>query len=84
MSEEALSKISEQLDQLIALVALNTTKGMKPTEAILALGSAALDRNLIAQITGSSPLTVSVRLSEAKAKKKPSAKKRSKKTIKKK
>jgi len=76
MSEDTLDKISEQLDQLIAVSALSAIKGMKPTEAILALGSAGLDRNLIAQITGSTPLTVSVRLSEAKAKanKKPSDK----------
>jgi len=84
MSEEVLNKISKQLDQLIALAALNIAKGMKPTEAILALGSAGVDRNLIAQITGSTPPTVSVRLSEAKAKKKPSAEKGSKKTTKKK
>ncbi len=75
MSDEALKKISEQLDQLVALAALNAVKGMKPTEAILTLRSAGLDRNLIAEITGSAPATVSVRLSEAKAKKNPSEKK---------
>lgn len=84
MSDESLSKISDQLDQLIALVALNIARGMKPTEAILALGSAGVDRNLIAQITGSTPLTVSVRLSGAKAKMKSSKKKASNKTAKKK
>jgi hypothetical protein len=82
MSDEALDKIGEKLDQVIALVALNLVKGMKPTEAILTLGSAGVDRNVIAEITGSTPSTVSVRLSEAKAKanKKPSGKRASKKT----
>jgi hypothetical protein len=75
MSEELLKKISKQLDQLLALNAINLVKGMKPTESILALGSAGLDRNLIAQVTASTPATVSVRLSEAKAKKKPVTKK---------
>jgi CRP-like cAMP-binding protein len=84
MTEEALNKISEQLDRLTALIALNIVKGMKPTEAILSLGAAGLDRNLIAEITGSTPATVSVRLSEAKAKNKTSDKKSSKKTSKKK
>jgi hypothetical protein len=71
MSEELLSTISKQIDQLLALAAINSVKGMKPTEAILTLGAAGLDRNLIAQITDSTPATVSVRLSEAKAKRKP-------------
>ena len=86
MSEDALRKISEQLEQLIAVDALNAIKGMKPTDAILTLGSAGLDRNLIAQITGSTPNTVSVRLSEAKAKekKKPSGKRGSRETAKRK
>ena len=76
MSEDALKKIADKLDQLISLTATNTIKGMKPTEAILVLGSAGLDRNAIAQMTGSTPGTVSVRLSEAKAKaNKPSSKK---------
>jgi hypothetical protein len=84
MSEDALRKISEKLDQLISLGAINSIKGMKPTEAILVLGSAGLDRNLIAQVTGSTSPTVSVRLSEAKAKamKKASHKRGSKRTSK--
>jgi hypothetical protein len=84
MSDDGLNKISEKLDQLIALAALNIVKGMKPTEAILVLGSAGIDRNLIAQITCSTPQTVSVRLSEAKAKMKSSKKKGSRKTAQKK
>jgi hypothetical protein len=80
MSDGDLNKISNQLDQLIALVALDIAKGMKQKEAILLLGSAKINRNLIAQVTGSSPQTVSVRLSEAKTVGKPSKKKNSKKT----
>ena len=74
MSEALLSKISEQLNQLLALFAANSVKDLKPTEAILVLGAAGLDRNLIARVTNSTPATVSVRLSEAKAKRKPDSK----------
>lgn len=86
MGENDFHKIIEKIDQLIAIEALVAVKGLKPTEAILALGSAGLDRNLIAQLTGSTPLTVSVRLSEAKArvKKKPPAKRGSRSSPKKK
>lgn len=84
MNNDDLAKISEQLDQLISLVAMNITKGVKPTEAIRVLGSAGVDRNLIAQITCSTPQTVSVRLSEAKAKMKSPKNKDSKRKAKKK
>jgi hypothetical protein len=69
MSEETLSKIQAQLEQLTLLTALASVKGMKPTEAIVTLGTIGLDRNLIAKVTGSTPNAVSVRLSEAKKKK---------------
>ena len=69
MSDKALNEISQKLDQLIALVAANAVKGMKQADAIVVLGAAGLDRNLIAQILGTTPGTVSVRLSQVKASK---------------
>jgi pyruvate/2-oxoglutarate dehydrogenase complex dihydrolipoamide dehydrogenase (E3) component len=75
VSEDVLKEISRKLDRLVALAATNAIKGMKPTEAILILGAAGIDRNVIAQVVGTSPATVSVRLSEAKAKKSSSEKK---------
>jgi hypothetical protein len=78
VSEETLKKISKQLEHLVALTAIDAVKGMKPTEAILILGAVGIDRSLIAQIVGTTPGTVSVRLSEAKAKKNPSEKKTAK------
>jgi DNA-directed RNA polymerase specialized sigma24 family protein len=75
VSDDVLNEINQKLDQLVGLVAANAAKGMKPTEAILLLAAAGLDRNLIAQIVGTTPGTVSVRLSEARAKKAPQEKK---------
>lgn len=69
MSDQVLTEISQKLDQLVSLVAASTVKGMKQSEAILFLGAAGLDRNLIAQILGTTPGTVSVRLSQAKSSK---------------
>jgi DNA-directed RNA polymerase specialized sigma24 family protein len=67
VSDETLEKISDQLEQLIKLTAANTVKGIKQNQAIVLLGSAGLDRNLIAEILGTTPNTVSVRLSQAKS-----------------
>lgn len=81
MSDDILSEISAKLDHLVSLSAMNAVKGLKPNEAIVILGEIGIDRNLIARIVGTTPATVSVRLSEAKARKaglgeKKSAKKR--------
>jgi pyruvate/2-oxoglutarate dehydrogenase complex dihydrolipoamide dehydrogenase (E3) component len=75
VSEKLLNEIKEKLEQIVSLVAATAVKGMKPSEAIGLLGASGLDRNLIAQIVGTTPNTVSVRLSEAKAKKAPQEKK---------
>jgi len=74
MSEKTLEEISKKLDQLILLSAVNAVKGMKQTPAIVMLGAIGLDRNLIAQVVGTTPGTVSVRLSEAKKKSAPEKK----------
>lgn len=76
MSED-MKLILERLDQLIRLLASNTIKGMNKTKAISALGAVGLDRNLVAKIVGTTPLTVSVTLSEAKRRKKRSIRKHS-------
>ncbi|MGB8590797.1 MAG: hypothetical protein WCC98_16760 [Candidatus Acidiferrales bacterium] len=76
MSDELLNKISQKLDQLVALAAASAAKGMKQPDAIVLLGAVGLDRTVIAQILGTTPGTVSVRLSEAKATKKTSKKKK--------
>lgn len=73
MSDEILQEISEKLDHLVLLSATNIARGLKPNEAIIVLGDIGLDRNVIARIVGTTAATVSVRLSEAKARKKGAA-----------
>ena len=77
MSDEILSQISTKLDHLVSLSAIKAVKGLKPNEAIVILGDIGIDRNLIARIVGTTPATVSVRLSEAKARKTGAVKKKS-------
>lgn len=68
MSEDRLVDIQDKLNMIIKLLASNIIEGKSQTEAILALGNIGINRNTIADIVGTSPLTVSVRLSEAKKK----------------
>jgi DNA-directed RNA polymerase specialized sigma24 family protein len=74
MSEVELKRIELKLDQITRLIAINAVKDMKLNNAILALGAAGLERSLIAEILGTTPNTVSTRLSEAKAKVRKNAK----------
>ena len=67
MSDESLREMSTKLDQLILLPATSTVRGLKQHEAISVLGEIGLERNVIARIVRTTPATVSVRLSEAKA-----------------
>lgn len=69
MSDDTKAVI-KRLDQLVSLVARAVVKGMKPTAAITVLGTAGLERQQIAQIVGTTASTVSVRLSEARRRKK--------------
>jgi hypothetical protein len=78
--EEIWRRISTMLDQLVRLTAVLVARGLKPNEAIIALGQAGLDRNVIANTVGTTAATVSVRLSEAKSKKSKDGKKPAKKT----
>ena len=76
MSDELLTQINEKLEQLVRLSAVNAVKGLKQNQAIVVLAEAGLDRNLIAEILGTTRGTVSVRLSQVKAASKTAAKKK--------
>lgn len=67
MSSQNSSDLSEKLDQLITLTALQLTSAFeKKSDKILLLGQAGLDRSLIAKLCGTTPHSVSVILSNAK------------------
>ena len=70
MAEEILERIDTKLDTIIRLLASRSIEGKGKTEAILTLGALGLDMNLIAEIVGTTPGTVGVRLSEARKKSK--------------
>ncbi len=60
--------IETKLDVIIKLLAANLCGDKTQTDSILVLSKLGLDRNTIAEIIGTKPSTVSVRLSEAKKK----------------
>ena len=62
--------VSNQLSQLVRLVALSVTSDKKQREQIQILARAGLDRHEIAEILGTTPGTVSVELSILKRNKK--------------
>jgi len=68
-SDDIFREMVAKLDQLVMLASTSAVRGLKPNEAISILGQIGLDRNVIAQIVGTTPDTVSVRLSEAKSRK---------------
>lgn len=69
MSERA----EELLDEIVRLVALSLRQGMEsPTEAILAFSQAGLEASRIADVLGTTPVTV--RATKQKATKKPGPK----------
>lgn len=61
-------QVIKRLDGITRLLALHVTSGMKTVERINYLAKAGFDRVTIAEIAGTSPDAVSVRLSEAKRK----------------
>jgi DNA-binding NarL/FixJ family response regulator len=67
--DDSLERIESKLDQMLRLMALRIAAGTKQGEAILLLGAAGLDRNLIAQLLNTTPNTVSVTLSTSRGKK---------------
>lgn len=70
MEEEILKRIETKLDIVVRLLATKAIEGKSKTEAILALGASGLETKPIAEIVGTTPATVSTRLSEAKKKSK--------------
>jgi DNA-directed RNA polymerase specialized sigma24 family protein len=76
MVEETLEEIGRKLDRVVLLLAMNSIKDLKPNDAIVLLGEVGLERNQIARLVGTTAGTVSVRLSESKAKRKPSTEKK--------
>jgi DNA invertase Pin-like site-specific DNA recombinase len=70
---EKLSELSRKIDLLIQVVAVTSRKEnieeKSKKQQIKILSDMGLSRNLIALIVGTTPETVSVRLSEGKAKK---------------
>jgi DNA-directed RNA polymerase specialized sigma24 family protein len=72
MDEKQFELISKKLDAIILLLALDKEKlnEKNKSDSIVYLHEFGLDNSTIALITGSTPQTVSVRLSEARKKKK--------------
>jgi len=79
MEDEILRSIDTKLDAIIRLLASGSIQGKSKTDAIIALGTLGLDPNLIAELVGTTPGTVYVRLSEVKKKSKIERKKVTKK-----
>ena len=70
MSEEILASIEKKVDSIMRLLAHNFITDKNITESIVELRDLGLDRKIISEIVGVPPKNVSVRLSEAKRKKK--------------
>lgn len=68
MEDKQFEILSKKLDTIITLLALDKEKLNEKTksDAILYLNELGLDNSTIALVTGSTPGTVAVRISEAK------------------
>jgi DNA-binding NarL/FixJ family response regulator len=73
-SDDVFQRIESKLDQLLRLAALQMTTGLKQGAAIQLLAAAGFDRRIIAELLNTTPNTVSVTLSNSKAKTKQNAK----------
>jgi hypothetical protein len=69
-NDEVLQRIEEKLAQMLRLIALQSTREMKQTQAIEFLNASGFERKLIADILNTTSNNVSVSLSKSKAKKK--------------
>ena len=67
-NDEVLQRIEEKLGQMLRLIALQSTREMKQTQAIEFLDACGFERKLIAEILNTTSNTVSVSLSKSKAK----------------
>jgi len=70
MSDKQFNNLMQKLDILIKLTAFNSLKDKNKTEQIIILADLGFERQDIANIVGTTPLTVSVTLSQMKQKKK--------------
>lgn len=70
MAEDPMLEVSAKLEILVKLVAAAIGQGKPLRESIILLAHCGLDRKVIADVLGTTPMTVSVRLSEAKKKSK--------------
>lgn len=68
MEDKQFEILSKKLDSIITLLGLDRTKINEKTksDAIIYLNELGLDNSTIALVTGSTPGTVAVRISEAK------------------
>lgn len=75
-NDDVLLRIESKLDQMLRIIALQSTRELKQTQAIQLLGAAGFERQVIAELLKTTPNTVSVTLSTSKAKRKSSRKER--------
>jgi hypothetical protein len=75
-NDDVLLRIESKLDQMLRIIALQSTRELKQTQAIQLLGTAGFERQLIAELLKTTPNTVSVTLSTSKAKRESSRKER--------
>lgn len=68
-NDDVLLRIEAKLDVLLRLIALQSTGELKQAQAIRLLGTAGLERQVIAELLDTTPNTVSVTLSTSKGKK---------------
>ncbi len=79
MEEKSLKKIEEKLDIIIKLLCSKCVEGKSKTDSILILEAMGIDRELIYQLTKSTPASIRSTISTAKNKnEKGQAKKKSK------
>lgn len=69
-NDDVLTRIESKLDQMLRLIALQSASELQQAQAIRLLGTAGLERQVIAELLETTPNTVSVTLSTSKGKKK--------------
>jgi hypothetical protein len=68
MEEESIKKIEEKLNIIIKLLCSKCVEGKPKTDSILLLETIGIDRELICQLTGSTPASIRSTVSAAKKK----------------
>ena len=70
-NDDVLLRIELKLGQMLRIIALQSTRELKQTQAIELLSASGFEPKLIAEILKTTSNTVSVSLSKSKAKRKP-------------